>query len=403
MADSGAVMLDDAWRRYCAAVEESRSLLLSSDRCRDIDAHIRATYDIAMIQAVGFNFYVAPRRTHPNFYIHQVFSPFEVGWGQPCPDFLYRWAFVDGRGTYRVAGKRGTTPWAEIQVLNGFWGDEKLIHVTNVDLDRHTKPDGTFEIAFAADARAGVDWVAIPREARNVVLQSREAWCDWQHETGLQMEIEPIEPFLDEPWAFSAEELARRLDEAARWAHRNAKFNVDQMQRIVSGAGGTNRFLTESEGKTRGGLIGAIKSRMGYEVARDEALIIELNVPKCRYWSVSLADMWYQVTDYVFHQSSLNGCQAVLDADGRFRAVLAHEDPGVANWLDLVGCALGLLNTRILYPEEGFKADFQATKVKASEVRERLSNAKTVTPDARKGILARRAHAALARYGYRLR
>ncbi|MCY1447451.1 hypothetical protein D9M71_640730 [compost metagenome] len=52
--------------------------------------------------------------------------------------------------------------------------------------------------------------------------------------------------------------------------------------------------------------------------------------------------LWNQV-ELVHRQSSLNGHQAHLDSDGRFRAVLSVEDPGIANWLDCGGNLRGML------------------------------------------------------------
>ena len=50
--------------------------------------------------------------------------------------------------------------------------------------------------------------------------------------------------------------------------------------------------------------------------------------PDALYWSVSLGNYWWETIDYANRQSSLNGHQAVLDADGVFRAVVAHARPG---------------------------------------------------------------------------
>ena len=74
-----------------------------------------------------------------------------------------------------------------------------------------------------------------------------------------------------------------------------------------------------------------------YRVAPDEALVIEVPVPRAKYWSIDLCNFWLESLDYANHQSSLNGHQAVVDPDGVFRAVVAHDDPGVPNWLDPVG------------------------------------------------------------------
>lgn len=52
--------------------------------------------------------------------------------------------------------------------------------------------------------------------------------------------------------------------------------------------------------------------------------------------------IWNQA-ESVHRQTSLNGAQACIDRDGRFRAVLAHRDPGLANWLDTAGNREGML------------------------------------------------------------
>ena len=61
------------------------------------------------------------------------------------------------------------------------------------------------------------------------------------------------------------------------------------------------------------------------------------------YWSLHLCNFWLESLDYANHQSSLNGHQAVLDGDGVFRAVVAHRDPGVPNWLDTAGHCEGTM------------------------------------------------------------
>jgi hypothetical protein len=78
-----------------------------------------------------------------------------------------------------------------------------------------------------------------------------------------------------------------------------------------------------------------------WELGEDQALVIEVSPPDALYWSVSLGNHWWETIDYANRQSSLNGHQAVIDDDGVFRAVVAHSDPGVANWLDTAGQRLG--------------------------------------------------------------
>src|SRR5262249_13951846 len=49
---------------------------------------------------------------------------------------------------------------------------------------------------------------------------------------------------------------------------------------------------------------------------------------------------------------SLNQAQATLGADGSFRVVLAHRDPGVPNWISTAGRREGLVFCRWLQADE---------------------------------------------------
>ena len=73
----------------------------------------------------------------------------------------------------------------------------------------------------------------------------------------------------------------------------------------------------------------------------DEALVVEVEPPQGLYWSYSIGNPWWETIDYGRHQSSLNGHQAVIDDDGVLRVVIAHHDPGIANWLDTAGHSEG--------------------------------------------------------------
>ena len=49
--------------------------------------------------------------------------------------------------------------------------------------------------------------------------------------------------------------------------------------------------------------------------------------------------------------ASLNGHQASIDEDGMLRVVIAHEDPGIANWLDTAGHSAGPIILRCVRTE----------------------------------------------------
>ncbi len=88
-----------------------------------------------------------------------------------------------------------------------------------------------------------------------------------------------------------------------------------------------------------------------FQLAPDEALVVEVEPPRGLYWSYSLGNPWWETIDYGRHQSSLNGHQAVVDDDGVLRVVIAHDDPGVANWLDTAGHSEGPIILRCVRTE----------------------------------------------------
>ena len=60
---------------------------------------------------------------------------------------------------------------------------------------------------------------------------------------------------------------------------------------------------------------------------------------------------WFEQVDPISRITSINQHQARPSADGRYRFILAHDDPSVPNWLDTANHADGLLTFRWFWPE----------------------------------------------------
>ena len=75
-----------------------------------------------------------------------------------------------------------------------------------------------------------------------------------------------------------------------------------------------------------------------------------------------------------------------IDTDGRFRCVLAHEDPGVPNWLDTTGLPEGFMALRWTYsnkPDE--LPTVKATRVPFDAIRAHLpADTRTVSAEERR-------------------
>lgn len=331
---SAAELLDgDAWQRFCG-------------RLAALEARVRATDvpDDAATRADGFRYLTMLLRNALDVAIEDL-DPLEptVRWmdrrnkfGWDCPDALYATIPVSEHAVYRLTGRRGNVHFFGFQVAAGIRTLANAL-VDDFDLDA----DGRFAVVLGGPPQAR-NWIPLEAGARWVFV--RQFFYDWAREEPAPLWIERIDDGaasaphgLLDPAAF-----ARRLDAVAT----NVEASVELWLGTVRAL--RERFLNAFPAEAFGGTaMGAMQHQAAgtcyYRVAPGEALLIEVPVPRARYWSIDLCNFWLESLDFASHQSSLNGHQAVIDDDGVFRAVVTHDDPGVANWLDPVRHAEGSL------------------------------------------------------------
>jgi hypothetical protein len=207
-------------------------------------------------------------------------------------------------------------------------------------------PDGEFEIILSAEPHEG-NWLPLDEEATMLVV--RHFFYDWEHELPVTMSIETLSGPTDlqehgpeEPKAA----MARQVVALGDFVEENLNFFLG-----FSNPEAPNTFLPPLDGTAMGAAAENRPVIGSWKLAPDEALIIEVDPPEGLYWSYSLGNIWWETIDYGNHQSSLNGFQATVDDDGKVRVVVAHHDPGVANWLDTAGHSEGPIILRCVRTE----------------------------------------------------
>jgi len=96
----------------------------------------------------------------------------------------------------------------------------------------------------------------------------------------------------------------------------------------------------------------AAYSMAPFMIPPGQALVVTGRWPEdCRSANVCIWNRHMQTLDYLHRPVTLNRRQTRTDDEGRFRIVVAHEDPGVPNWLDTEGRPFGLLFLRDMLPE----------------------------------------------------
>ena len=252
-------------------------------------------------------------------------------WGMECPDCIYVGSALKGGMSYRLWGNRGSARYLGLQVMSGMASSFNAL-VDEFELG----PDGDFEIILSADPHEG-NWIPLDDGATMLVV--RHFFYDWEHESPAALSIERLsdpasstEPASDDPKA----PMARQVIALGDFLEENLAFFLG-----FSNPEAPNTFLPPLDGTAMGAAAENRPVIGSWKLGPDEALIIEVTPPTGLYWSYSLGNVWWETIDYGNRQSSLNGHQAVVDDDGKVRVVVAHRDPGVANWLDTAGHSEG--------------------------------------------------------------
>lgn len=314
-----------------------------------------------------------------------VFMPlwnYACNQGGPDPDYVYSTAEVEATGVYRLSGYRGTTRFVEVTQQGfdmlgasdpGAGGPVPQTH----DLDDLALgEDGSFSVVLSAERPAGHtgDWWPLDGGTRRLLM--RECACDWRRELDSRVAIERLDGVAAD---MTPDEIARRFSDLAAWTQGMIEFDM-ALVRYYREHHGVNQLMRSTKVDSMGGLPTQAYYDGIHEIADDEALVIESELPRqCRYWQALVADDRFCTIDWVNRQSSLNDVQARIDSDGKFRAVVSRLDPGVPNWLDKGDYPWGVVQMRWNrasdYPDPTMK------KVPFAEVRKHLpDDTPVVTP-----------------------
>ena len=328
---------------YLTGLEEAVAELANTWRPDDPEYRADVYRQIMMSLSYGYFAYFHADAEHPDW--SPLWNP--VYTLQPNPDDIYYYAPVRGDLSYRVSGNRGTVKMIIFNTQRGLSGlvDEisEMGHYNDID-DRSLEvgPNGEIEILFSAERPAGHrgNWARMDPEADTMMVRFR-SW-DWLGERNPDLSIECLDPVPLKP-RLTPEQILERIRLMAKMPVRSARLFYE-MQNGIKERVGINVFEPI---RLDGALSQQIYWPAVFELEGDEALIIETDMPKVRpYWNIQLNDPYFNAVEFVYRQSSLNGATAQLSSDGKLRAVIALEDPGVPNWLDPAGFKQGTIYGR---------------------------------------------------------
>ncbi len=392
---SERVLSGQIWRDFVGALESMETLVLADDvPARPQD---RAEGWRYLLRFLGSGIRVVVPAGDPDYPEFCRMIENGMSWGLDNPDCNYSWARVRGDARYRIGGNRGTARHLEFQVNTGHFGDGNVggwrtvssIHGRELVSER----DGSFEIILSPEPHEG-NWMKLDEDASFLLL--RQYMSDWETERPADLFIERIDAEYPQP-ALTPERIAARMDELVMWLSAGAR-SWEGMSKLILATPANEVAMTQPlEGNA--GLRGQSYGLGHFECRSGDAVIVEFVPPECLMWSVQLSGWFWESMEFGARQSSLNGSQAELDPDGVFRGVIAHEDPGVPNWIDPEGHESGTIGIRYLFPDQVTQPTFHT--VPACEVRAGLpETTPTVQPHERRLSLQRRRRALQLRYRY---
>ena len=296
---------------------------------------------------VALDAYVWADSANPRFV--DIVGPYKK-WGGDNADAFYQFAPINPNRTYRVRGTKGDAAYFSLTVYGGPSDgrySERIVGSVN-DRDVDVNADGTFEVVLSrnqpAAPRRGEAWIQLDADA--VCVITRDYLIDPVGGRRMSWHIETFDrpPHRRE----RDDDLARRFHAAATWL-------VEQAKIVPIPLGEPNRVDEPYPvpKTTYGWAAGDAAYAMGsYELGEEEALIIEGRAPECAFWNVCLWNPFLHTYNYDYERVTINGGQVAYRPDGSWRIVIAHRDPGHANWVSTAGHPRGRIWFRWFLPAE---------------------------------------------------
>ena len=399
--------LRDGWHRFCEALKAAGDLAFKD--ANPADPLLRADALRFLTQNLGQAFPLALETKDPAFPQIHYFTHPTMKLGADVSDFTYRQAWISGAHAYRITGRKGTARWFNLTVqgprpatipgtafppLHEPFGDVPECNLFGHQIE--SDADGNFELYIGGPERPA-NWLPTTPGSRKLFI--REAFDAW-FETPTALTIERIG--MDAPRPLPSPE---RMIEAFDWAGAFVTGLMrDWPEHSWATSGGVvdpgqvNMFPADkADNDVSDTRRGRLAAQMVWHLEPDEALIVEMDHHD-GFWLFGMNGVFAGSLDFLYRSTSFTPARTRVDSDGVVRLVLAHDDPGVHNWLDTQGFSDGNLGYRNLMSQN--PATFRTRLVTRADLPAALpAQTAMVTPAERRQQLLDRYHSIKLRFG----
>ena len=360
-AAAAAVLSGEAWSQFCDSLKAAGQMVLVNEAAPPLIDKTEGLRDLTRMLRFGLESMLEfPDPDFPVFY-HPSHETLKIM--ADNPDTLHFMAAVRGSNDYRIRGTRGTVNRIVFTTLGREPEDAGMFLEAGLDSSKlQVSADGSFEITVSKQPQPG-NWLPLSDKSSQLLI--RAIFLDRASEIPPTLSIERISAGPTAPAPLTPEQIVARLGAAAAVTSGMARHMTGFVEAIRA-AGLENHIGADQ--KLWGAGDPSVSYFHGYwNLAPDEALIVESDVPDCFFWNFQINNVWMESLDYRYRKIHVNKRSAHYEQDGSLRIIIAHRDPGLPNWLDTAGHTCGTMVAR--WTDAARMPDMRARKVSCDQLR----------------------------------
>jgi len=341
-----------SWEEFCDNLKAAGASLMYPGTPRTGFDQAEGARYLSRLTRAGLEAFV--EYNDPSFPVLRRMVHETVKMGADNPDNFYFNAQIDGsKYEYRITGKRNTVHYFGLFTQNGDYGSTGgLAPCGQLDhREIHYGPDGSFEVILSREKR-GENWLKIEVGTGLVIV--RQTFLNRLEEVPAELRIENLDGRVA-PDPITPDMVVEGLKTAGRFVGRAYLLFARWANGFKKHANRLPLF-DPATSKAAGGDPNIIYYHSYWKLGPDEKLVVEVKPPDCDSWNFQLNNYLMESLDYRYFTVCINKATAIYEPDGSVTVIVAHKDPGHANWLNTCGHSEGTMCWRWYRLKEGEKA-----------------------------------------------
>lgn len=357
----------EAWDDFCDQLKAAGRIVARETSGGDPQDAVEGYRYLTRMILMG-NMRAIERRTpgtKPRF-IGLIPPPIKGGIGVQSPNQDHIVQPVDSRYRYRITGTVGDvythlSAWSppipgDVGAFSVGLDAETHLETfnPNMALTPHTlvlsdmaAADGTVDFVLSVEPPGdGSAWMSMASTTRE--LMGRVVWDDRNEQTPPRLVIECLDDH-DQPEPPSPSEMAERLAVAGQLV-LGQKSDYEGWTADLLTRENQTEFTREWYERI-GGSPDDRHFEFGYwRVPAGKALVVEFDEPEAQHWNFQLCNHWMEnLANYATGEGYVD-CENVVRDGSHVRIVVAHNDPGVPNWVQPATHDHGVMGIRFVQP-----------------------------------------------------